>query len=378
MTEEQGAGSPETKEAAGAGAEEAKKDRVRQVTKIVLIICAVIFAWYVVADRLTPYTDQARIRAVTVPITPRVSGYLAEVNVRLHSIVSEGDLIFKLDQRPFDVAIQSAEANLDLAGQSVGAGTATVKSAAASVGVARAQLDRAQRNYNRTRKILDDNPGALSQADWDRTETSLAQATERLSSAEADLEKAKQQLGDAGPDNAQIRVAIAAVEQAQLDKAFSIMHAPDDGGRESVNVDVGFYAQAGQPLATFVSNRDIWIQADMRENNLGRVKKGDRVEFTLDVAPGKVFHATVRSIGYGVDAGGETNPGGLPTIQGSKGWLRDPQRFPVIIGLDNGLARGYHRFGGQADVVVYTGGNLLFNAIAWVHLRFRSLLSYVR
>jgi multidrug resistance efflux pump len=377
MTDQQDAAAPKEAEQNAAG-EEAKKDRVRQVTKIVLIVCAVIFVWYVVADRLTPYTDQARIRAVTIPLTPRVSGYLAEINVRLHSQVREGDLIFKLDQRPFDVAIQSAEANLDLAGQSVGAGRATVKSATASVGVARAQLDRAQRNYNRTRKILDDNPGALSQADWDRTETSLDQARERLSSAEADLEKAKQQLGDAGPANAQIRVAIAALEQAQLDKSFSIIQAPYDGAIESFNVDVGFYAQAGQALATFVSGRDIWIQADMRENNLGRIKKGDKVEFTLDVAPGSVFKATVRSVGYGVDAGGETDPGGLPSIEGSKGWLRDPQRFPVIIGLEGDIARGYLRFGGQADVVVYTGGNFLFNAIAWVHLRFRSILSYVR
>jgi len=354
------------------------KNPVRRVTKIVLIVCAVIFAWYIIADRLTPYTDQARIRAVTVPITPRVSGYLAEVNVRLHSRVREGDLIFTLDQRPFDVAIRSAEANLDLAGQSVGAGTATVKAAAARLGVAHAQLDRAQRNYNRTRRVLDNNPGALSQADWDRTETALAQATERVSSSEADLEKAQQLLGDSGPENAQVRVAIAALEQAQLDKAFSIMHAPYDGAIESFNVDVGYYAQAGQPLATFVSGRDVWIQADMRENSLSRIKPGDKVEFTLDVAPGRVFKAKVRSVGYGVDAGDKTNPGGLPTIKGSSGWLRDPQRFPVIISLSGSEAEGYRRVGGQADVVVYTGGNFLFNAIAWTNLRVRSLLSYVR
>lgn len=355
-----------------------KSDPVRRVTRIVLIVCAVVFVWYVIADRITPYTDQARIRSVTVPITPRVSGYLAEVNVRLHSPVREGDLMFKLDQRPFRLAVNSAEANLDLATQNVGAGTAGVKSSAARLGVAKAQLDRAQRNYARTQRVLETNPGALSQADRDRTETALAQAVERVASAEADLERAQQQLGASGPENAQIRVAVAALEQAQLDLAFTEIHAPYDGVIESFNVDVGYYAQAGQPLATFVSARDVWLQANMRENNLGRIDKGDRVEFTLDVAPGRVFHGTVRSVGFGVDTGDAPKPGSLPTVRGSSGWLRDPQRFPVIIGLNDDEAKGYRRVGGQADVVVYTGRNFLFNAIAWAQLRLRSLLSYVR
>ena len=110
----------------------------------------------------------------------------------------------------------------------------------------------------------------------------------------------------------------------------------------------------------------------------GFVLAGNRVVFTLDVAPGRVFEGTVRSVGFGVDAGSTMNPGGLPSIKGSQGWLRDPQRFPVIIGLNDDQATGLRRIGGQADVVVYTDGNFLFNSIAWFHLRVRSLLSYVR
>jgi multidrug resistance efflux pump len=365
-------------EPAASETAKAQRDPVRKVTRIVLIVCAVVFVWYVVADHLTPYTDQARIRTVAVPITPRVSGYLSAVNVRLHSLVGADSVLFQLDQRPFLLAVQTAEANLDMAAQSVGAGSATVKSAMARVGASRAQLDRAQRNYNRFQQVLQNNPGALSQADWDRTETALAQATEGVASSEADLEKAKEQLGTTGPNNPQIRAAIAALEQAQLDLAFSTLHAPYDGAIESFNVDVGFYAQAGQPLAMFVSPRYVWLQADMRENNLNRIKKGDRVEVILDAAPGRVFHGQVRSIGYGVEEGSSVNPGGLPKIESSSGWLRDPQRFPVIIGLADDEASDFRRAGGQADVVIYTGGNLLFNSIAWFHLRVRSLLSYVR
>ena len=256
--------------------------------------------------------------------------------------------------------------------------TATVKSAAGRLGASRASLDRAQRSFNRTQLILEKNPGALSQADRDRTETSLDQAVERVASAEADLDKAKQQLGVTGPENPQLRAAIVALEQAQLDLAFTTIHAPTDGAIESFNVDIGHYAAAGQPLATFVSTTDVWIQADMRENNISHAKIGDRVEFVLDVEPGRVFRGTVRSVGYGVSSGGSTNRGSLPTVQSTQGWLRDPQRFPVIIGFDAGPTAGLLRAGGQVDVIIYTGRRPILNSIGWIHLRFRSLLSYVR
>jgi multidrug resistance efflux pump len=380
--ESQGACAPDPAPAEPSAKEGGKttrsQDPVRRVTIIVLGVCLVVFIWYLFADRVTPYTDQARIRSVIVPIVPRVAGYLTEINVRLHSIVAEGDVLFQIDRTPFELAVRSAEANVEQAAQQVGAGAATVKSAAGRLGVARAQLDRAQRNYDRTQRVLEQNPGALSQADRDRTETSLAQAVERVASAEADLEKAKQQLGDVGPDNPQLRAALVALEQAQLDLTFSTLCAPSDGAIESFEVDVGHYAQPGQPLATFVSTHDVWIQADMRENNISGVKPGDRVEFTLDVAPGRVFKGSVRSVGFGVSSGQNTNRGDLPTVKSSQAWLRDPQRFPVIIGLNDGEATGYRRAGGQADVIVYTGSNPILNAIGWVQIRLRSLLSYVR
>ena len=358
---------------------EAAKDPVRRITRIVLVVLVVYLALYVLAERRTPYTDQARVQALVTPIVPRVSGYLTEVDVRLHSIVSAGDRMFAIDRRPYEIAVLQAEANLDAAGQQVGAQTASVKSAAAQLGVAKAQLDRAQRNYERTRSILESNPGALSQADKDRAETALDQALERVASAEANLKRSQEQLGEEGPDNAQVRVAVAALEKAQLDLAFTDILAPDDGIIESFNVNVGFNAQAGQPLATFVSHRDQWIVANLKENNLGNIEVGDPVEFVLDVAPGRVFEGRVRSVGAGVNVGaGPTNRGELPSVSGQNSWLRDPQRFPVIIAIDSPGALAELRPGGQADVVVYTGDNALLNLIARIRIRLTGLVSYVR
>jgi multidrug resistance efflux pump len=341
-------------------------------------LALVVFVWHLFADQFTPYTDQATVQTLVVPIVPRVSGHVTEVHVQLHSVVSPGDILFQLDPRPYELAVRNAEAAVDNATQQVGALSATVKAAGGRKGSALAQLDRAQRNFDRTQKILEQNPGALSQADRDRSETSLAQAVERLASAEADLDRAKQQLGAVGPDNAQLRAAIVALEKAQLDLAFTTVYAPTSGVIESFNVDVGHFAAAGQPIATFVSTTDVWLQADMRENNLSRLKIGDFAEFVLDVAPGRVFRGTVRSVGYGVSASGPTTRGSLPSVRGAQGWLRDPQRFPVIIALDKQAMEGLLRAGGQADVIVFTGGNAILNAIGRIQIRLRSYLSYVR
>jgi len=358
--------------------EQKKADPIRRITKIVLIVCLVIFIWYLFADRYTPFTDQARIKTLVVPLVPRVSGYLTEVNVRLHSIVANEQLLFQIDKRPYELAVKKAEADLDNVAQQIGVLTATVKSAAGRLGVTKAQLDRAQRNYDRTQIVIEQNPGALSQADLDRTETSLAQALERLVSAEADLDKAKQELGTTGPDNPQLRAAVVTLEQTQLDLAFTSIHAPSQGVIESFNVDVGHYGQSGQPLATFISTHDVWIQADMRENNIGNLEVDDEVEFALDIAPGRIFDGKVRSIGYGVSSGESNNRGDLPTISNSQGWLRDPQRFPVIISIEEKEVLELIRSGGQADVIIYASSNPILNLIAWFQIRISSWLSYVR
>jgi multidrug resistance efflux pump len=353
-------------------------DPIRKITRMVLVVLVVYFALSVLADRKTPYTDQGRVQALVTPVVPRVAGYLTEVDVRLHSAVEQQSRMFLIDPRPYDIAVLQAEANLDAVGQQIGAQTASVKSATAQLGVAKAQLDRAQRNYARTEGILKNNPGALSQADKDRAETALDQALERVASAEANLQRSKEQLGAEGAENAQFRVAVAALEQAQLDLAFTEIVAPDDGIVESFNVSVGYYAQPGQPLATFVSHRDQWIVANMKENNLGNIDVGDRVEFVLDAAPGRVYRGTVRSVGAGVNPGGPTNRGELPSVSSQSSWLRDPQRFQVIVGIDSQASHEYLRPGGQADVVVYTGNNVLLNFLAKVRIRLTGLISYVR
>ena len=365
------------------GAEEpaARKRRINPVTLItflVLAFCAALFVWHLMADRFTPYTDQARVEAFAVPVVPQVSGYLVEIPVALHERVEGDQVLAQIDREPFELAVRSARAALANAGQQVGAQTAGVESAAGRLGIARARLERAQRNYDRVQRVSERNPGALSEADRDRADASLAQAQSQLISAEAELERAKQTLGSPGPDNPMIESAVAALETAEFNLAQTTITAPSQGLIESFQLDVGHYAQAGQPLMTFVSMKDVWIDASMRENNLYHLKPGDPVELVLDVAPGRVFHGTIRSVGVGVSSSQETSRGDLPTVESVQGWLRDPQRFPVIISFADDRPTGLLRPGGQANVIVYTGDRPWLNKFAGWRIRLAAWLSYVR
>lgn len=360
-----------------AEGETVKKSPVKKVTAIVLLLAMVMLVWYIASDRHTPYTDQAKVNGLMIPIAPRVAGNLTGIYIQLHSFIDVGDTLFQIDKRPFELAVAKAEANLDNTGQHVAARSSSVKSAAGRLGMARAQLDRAQRNWDRVQLVLEENPGALSQSDRDQSETSLMQAVEQVVSAEADLEKSQEQLGVSGEENPQFIAAIQVLEQAQLDLAFTTILATVEGYVESFSVDVGYYAAAGQPLITVVSKTDFWIQANMKENNISQMTEGDRVEFILDVAPGKVFEGTVRSIGHGVSTGNTTR-GDLPKVSSAESWLRDPQRFPVIITFDQEALGPYMRLGGQVDAVVYASDNGFLNATGKLRIRLMSFLSYAR
>jgi multidrug resistance efflux pump len=137
--------------------------------------------------------------------------------------------------------------------------------------------------------------------------------------------------------------------------------------------------QAGAPLLTLVTVHDLWISADMTENNLGNIEPGDAVAIVLDVMPGTVLKGRVRSVGSGVASGQPAQAGALPSIDNSRDWLRQAQRFPVAIEFDPSERERLRavRVGGQAEVMVYTGEHGLMNGLGSAFIHMMSLLSYV-
>jgi multidrug resistance efflux pump len=108
-----------------------RRDPLRRWTLIILALFVLLFGWTLIADRLTPYTSDASVRAFVVRIVPEVSGKVIEVAVRDNQIVRTGDLLYRIDPTPFRIAVERAEAKLAAAGQAVGASTAAVDAAQA-------------------------------------------------------------------------------------------------------------------------------------------------------------------------------------------------------------------------------------------------------
>ena len=186
--------------------------------------------------------------------------------------------------------------------------------------------------------------------------------------------------GEAGDANAQLRSARSAVEKAELDLARTKVVAPARGTVTDLRTDVGHFAQAGAPAMTLIANHDLWISADMTENNLGNIDAGDAVAIVLDVLPGEVLKGRVRSLGGGVSSGQQqAPPGTLPTIQNSRDWLRQAQRFPVTVEFDADEAERLRkvRIGGQAEIMVFTGDNFVMNLLGAGYIRLMSWLSYL-
>lgn len=350
------------------------RDPVEHFTRIAAIVVGFIFVWYILADRHAPWTDQARVEAYVVPIVPQVSGIVTEVDVTDDHPVKTGETLLKIQPEDYELAVSRAESELELAGQDTGAATAQVSTAQAALVEAQANLSHIEVQAARIFQV--EKKGVVSHSDGDRTRAQVKQAQAQVAQAKSELAKARQQLGNQGTSNPRIRRAMAELKQARLDLKRTTLLAPSVGGITNLIVDVGAYATAGAPLMTFISSEDVWIQANLRENSISNIKVGAPVDIALDIAPGRIFPGKVLSLGFAVHSGSNNAPGTVEIIQGTSGWLRDSQRFPVNIGFTDDSAHGLRRLGGQADIQFY-GSNPVLNGLGWVWIRILSWLSYI-
>jgi multidrug resistance efflux pump len=354
---------------------ETTNDPVKKITHIALVVIAVLFVWYIVADRLAPWTDQARVQAYVVPIVSQVAGRVVEINVGKDQEVQQGDVLLKIDPADYQLAVDNAETELDLVGQDIGTDTAAVVTAQSKVVQAQTNVDHIKAQSQRVYEL--EKKGIYSQSRGDSARANVINSRAKLDGAKSELEKAKQALGSKGQDNPKIRSAIAKLKKAQIDLSRTSILAPSNGGITNLKIDKGHYAGVGSPLMTFIEVENVWIKANLRENSIANVKRDTPVEFILDSAPGKVFQGKVSSMGFAVshEKGGAI--GDLETIESSAGWLRDAQRFPVYVNFEIEQSKGLLRLGGQADVQFYSTDNWLINSLGWVWIRLLSWFSFI-
>lgn len=272
-----------------------------------------------------PSTEDAYTAAHIVKVAAQVSGRVIAVNVSENQKVAGGETLFEIDPVPFQLKVESAEAQLQQAVQSVGAGGANVAAAAARLSEKEATLRNTARALDRARALA--RSGDVSQAAIDNADAAFREAGATVEFARAELQMAEQQLGGTGAENARVREASAALRMAQLDLDRAKVRAAAPGWVSDVTLRPGAIVSAGAPLFALVEDREWWVDAHFKETDLARLRPGQKAVIEIDMYPGLKLNGTVDSI----SAGSGATFSMLPPENASGNWVKVTQRFTVRV-----------------------------------------------
>jgi multidrug resistance efflux pump len=360
-------------------AEQPAQTPVKKGALLVIALLVLSSLWYLLADRFTPYTSQARVQGFVVGVAPKVAGLVTKVWVKNNQKVDKDQPLFQIDPSQYEIAVKRARSDLDNVRSQIDASSSGIESARANLRMAEAKLLKSQQDADRQEILYKEDPGTISVRRLEIGRASLEEARARVAASQSEVQRAIDQKGGDDDANAKLKSALSTLEKAELDLSNTLVKASTRGIITDLRAEVGQYAGAGAAVMTLIGLNDVWVNAEFTENNLGHVKVGSPVEIVFDALPGEVFVGSVRSIGLGISTGQAPAPGSLPSIQNNRDWLRQSQRFPVIIDFERsqmGRLLSQLRIGGQAEVIAYTEDHGLLRLIGELYIRFMALLSY--
>ncbi|HKE93031.1 MAG TPA: HlyD family secretion protein [Povalibacter sp.] len=293
-------------------------------------------------------TDNAYVNANLIEMAAQVSGPIVAIHVRDQQTVKAGDPLFEIDARPYELALEAASAQLEIARQSAERETAGVAAARALVTQRTAELRNAQSNQRRVQDLVTRN--LVSEQNAEAVRTQAETATAAVAAAEASLAQAQSALGKAGEGNAGVRAAQAKFEQAQLDLEHTRVVAPTGGLIANFTLRPGSMVQKEQTLFTIIGDDEFWVDANFKETELNRIRVGQSAQVIIDMYRHHPFNGEVASL-----AGGSGQAFSLLPAQNATGnWVKVTQRVPVKIRILNPDPAFPLRVGTTATVHVRT------------------------
>jgi membrane fusion protein, multidrug efflux system len=313
----------------------------------VVVIAAVIafFFWFTHRNQVS--TDDAYTDGNVITMAPKVSGYVVELLIDDNSRVRKGDLLLRIETQDFLTARTAALSQLALA-------KAQLRTAETALRIARvqypAQLESAEAQRQSAAAILTQAQASYArQHEVDRratTQENIDTSTSQQTSGNANLRSAQAQVAIAALVPEQIQQAINAVaektaqvqqsesqlEQANLNLGYTEIRSPSDGFITLRSVQRGTYLTAGQTMFLIVTP-DVWVTANFKESQIGRMRPGDAVDIEVDAYSGFKLHGHVQSIQYG--SGSRFSA--FPAENATGNFVKIVQRVPVKIVIDRGL-----------------------------------------
>jgi multidrug resistance efflux pump len=285
------------------------------ITRYLITLGAVIVAGLVLVSMFEeylfhPWTRDGQVRAQIIKITPRVSGPIIDLPIRDNQAVTRGELLFRIDPRTYELAVEQAGAKL--------------KQAQASEVVKEDQAKRA-------RELSNKDKGAISEQALVRKENDLLVASADVEVAEANLHAAK------------------------LDLEFTEVRAPADGHVTNLLLAYGSQTVANQPALALIDAGSFWVYGFFKETQVRNIRPDNQVIVKLMTWPDKPLEGVVDSIGWGIaQQDGAPAADLLPAINPSFDWIRLAQRIPVRIRLTSVPEELELRVGTTASVFVMT------------------------
>ncbi len=322
-----------------------------RIIGLAIVVGAVVAGLYVLRlYYVYPRTDDAYVRANVVGIAPHVSGPIVELPIHDNQHVAKGALLFVVDPRPYQAALERAEANLALTNLQIDALQDAIRSAQA-----RQQQLAADAAYDK--QYLDRIVPLLSRHfvtanDVFNARSRLAAAQASVDSARSEVRKAHNELGQYGDFNARRKATAAALYNAKLNVQYCYVRAPFDAYVTNLNIAVGQYANEGRQVVSLVDNRQWYVMANFRENFLDHIRPGMRVEVYLLSYPNRRFIGRVQEAGWALHQENGATVAGLPQVEPTLNWVRLSQRFPVRIVIENRDPQRPFRMGQTAVVTV--------------------------
>jgi membrane fusion protein (multidrug efflux system) len=277
-------------------------------------------------------TDDAYVKTARVSISANVAGRVVELAVRDNQAVRTGDLLYRLDDAPFRIAVEDAAAQLASARLRIGMLKANYRQRQAELASASETLAFQQSELDRQQRLI--GAGIASQAQVDKAQNARNEAREKVAGATQEIGAVAAQLGGnpaiEADQHPAVKQARAALDRAKLDLSYTVVRAPSDGVVARVEaLQVGSYVNASVPVFALISTRDVWLEANFKENQLAHMRVGQEASVEVDSYPGKVFKGKVASVSPGTGSQFSV----LPPENATGNWVKVVQRLPVRVEL---------------------------------------------